>query len=202
MHGLRNTNVVCRRGALEPAALSDTFNPQIGSSLGFIGFARPAFGAIPPLAELQARWFALLQSGGLDLAPQADMQRSIEYWTNFRAHFFRAIKGRIDHLVDHTSFCDELAEQIGCKPTWREIRRKSRRFQKKFMAGPFVPAQFRLVGPHAKPEIARLVIENAPVMHPLPDRWNLYLRWRLSRRLGRLRGPEFAPKLELREGNS
>ena len=49
------------------------------------------------------------------------------------------------------------------------------------------------------PEIARAVIENAPIMHPLPDRLTLYLRWKLSRTLYRLRGPDFAPKLELRE---
>ena len=32
----------------------NTFNPEAGANLGFIGFLRPAFGAIPPLAELQA----------------------------------------------------------------------------------------------------------------------------------------------------
>lgn len=176
-----------------------TFHPEVGSTLGFIGFLRPAFGAIPPLAELQARWFALVQSERVALPPQADMRKSIDYWTHFHAQFFRAVKGRLAHLVEHTPFCDELAEQIGCKPTWRDIRRESRTFQRKFMVGPFVPAQYRLVGPHAKPEITRAVIENAPVMHPLPDRLVLYLRWKLSRALHRLRGPEFAPKLELRE---
>jgi len=174
-----------------------TFHTEIGSSLGFIGFVRPAFGAIPPLAELQARWFALIQSGRVALPSQAEMQRSIDDWRRFRAHFFRAVKGRLDHLVEYTPFCDELAERIGCKPAWSDIRRESRRFQRKFMAGPFVAAQYRLVGPHAKPEIARAVIESAPVVHPLPDRLYLHLRWKLSRMLCRLRGPEFAPKLEL-----
>ena len=184
--------------ASEPRFLH-TFHPEIGASLGFIGFLRPAFGAIPPLAELQARWFALIQSGQRVLPPRSEMQQSIDYWKNFRIHFFRAVKGRLDHLVEYTPFCDELAGRIGCKPTWRDIRRESRRFRRKFMVGPFVSAQYRLVGPHAKPEIARAVIENAPVMHPLPDRLTLYLRWMMSRALHRLRGPEYAPKLELRE---
>jgi len=175
-----------------------TFHPGIGPSLGFIGFLRPAFGAIPPIAELQARWFALLLSGRATLPTAAEMQRAIEEWGRFRVHFFRAVKGRLEHLVEHTPVCDALAEQIGCKPTWRDIRRESRRFQRKFMVGPFVPAQYRLVGPHARPEIARAVIEGAPIMHPLPDRLVLYLRWKLSRTLYRLRGAEFAPKLELR----
>ena len=184
--------------ASEPRFLH-TFHTEIGASLGFIGFLRPAFGAIPPLAELQARWFALIQSGQRMLPPRAEMRQSIDYWKNFRSHFFRAVKGRLDHLVEYTPFCDELAGRIGCKPTWRDIRRESRRFRRKFMVGPFVAAQYRLVGPHAKPEIARAVIENAPVMHPLPDRLTLYLRWMMSRALHRLRGPEYAPKLELRE---
>jgi len=176
-----------------------TVHPDVGPRLAFIGFLRPAFGAIPPISELQARWFALLQSGRAALPPPAEMRQSIDEWTRFRAHFFRAVKGRLEHLVEHTPVCDELAERIGCKPTWRDIRRESRLFQRKFMVGPFVPAQYRLVGPHARPEIARAVIESAPIMHPLPDRLTLHLRWKLSRLLHRLRGPEFAPKLELRE---
>jgi dimethylaniline monooxygenase (N-oxide forming) len=176
-----------------------TFHPEIGGSLGFIGFARPAFGAIPPIAELQARWFAQIQSGSLKLPGPAEMRQSIDYWTRFRAAYFRALKGGLDHLVEFTPFCDALAAQIGCKPTWRNVRSQSRRFQQKFMAGPFVAAQYRLRAPHAKPDIARAVIENMPIMHPLPDRLNLQLRWMLSRALHRLRGAEYAPKLELQE---
>ena len=55
----------------EPVAIQErylnTFSPILGASLAFIGFVRPAFGAIPPLAELQARWFALLLSGEVKL---------------------------------------------------------------------------------------------------------------------------------------
>jgi dimethylaniline monooxygenase (N-oxide forming) len=174
-----------------------TFHPEIGTSLGFIGFVRPAFGAIPPLAELQARWFAQMQCGHAVLPPKEEMQRSIDYWTNFRAHFFRAVKGRLDHLVEFTCFCDELASRIGCKPAWRDLRKESRAFRQRFIAGAFVAAQYRLVGPHAKPELAREIIENLSILHPWPDRWNLHLRWFLSRTLHKLCGPEFAPKLEI-----
>ncbi len=70
-----------------------TFNPAAGFSLGFIGFLRPAFGALPPLAELQARWFALVQSGRLPVPSETEMTQSIERWRNSRAHIFRAVRG-------------------------------------------------------------------------------------------------------------
>jgi dimethylaniline monooxygenase (N-oxide forming) len=174
-----------------------TFNPQAGANLGFIGFLRPAFGAIPPLAELQARWFALVQSGRLALPSAIEMRRTIEQSTRVRAHIFRAVRGRLDHLVDYTSFCDELASRIGCKPAWHDVRRESRRFRRRFVAGPFAAAQYRLVGPHANPECARAVIESLPLVHPWPYFLNLYLRWTLSRALHRLAGSAYAPKLEL-----
>jgi dimethylaniline monooxygenase (N-oxide forming) len=151
------------------------------------------------LAELQARWFALLQSGRLELPSHEQMQESIAQWTRFRAHIFRAVWGRLDYLVDHTPFCDELATRIGCKPTWQAVRQEGLPFRLRFFAAPFVAAQYRLVGPHAKPWITREVITSLPIMHPLPDLINLYLRWTLSRVLHRVLGPEFAPKLELRE---
>jgi len=176
-----------------------TFNPEVGASLGFIGFLRPAFGAIPPLAELQARWFTLLQSGQLVLPSQQEMQESIDQWSNFRAHMFRAVRGRLDYLVDHTPACDELATRIGCKPTRRAVWQEGLAFRLRFFASPFVAAQYRLVGPHAKPAIARAVIANLPIMHPLPDLINLYLRWMMSRTLHCIFGSEFSPKLELQE---
>jgi dimethylaniline monooxygenase (N-oxide forming) len=177
----------------------NTFNQEAGASLGFIGFVRPALGAIPPLAELQARWFALIQSGRLTLPDPVEMHRSIDQWTSMRAHIFRAVKGRLQHLVDFTPFCDELASRIGCKPNWRDIRQESRAFRRRFVAGPFVAAQYRLVGPHAKPEIARHTIENLPMVVPLPYFLNLHLRWALSRAIHRLLGPAYVPKLELEQ---
>jgi dimethylaniline monooxygenase (N-oxide forming) len=191
------TPLIDRRIAPDGPRFLNTFHPETGASLGFIGFLRPAFGAIPPLAELQARWFALLQSGKVSLPAPDQMHRSIEEARKFRAHFFRAVRGRLDYLVEFTPFCDALAEQVGCKPTWSDIRKQSPRFRKRFLEAAFVAAQYRLVGPHAKPEIARQVIESLPLMHPWPDRWNLHLRWTLSRVLHRLKGPGYAPKLEL-----
>jgi dimethylaniline monooxygenase (N-oxide forming) len=174
-----------------------TFAPSIGGSLAFIGFVRPAYGAIPPIAELQARWFALVVGDKAELPPATEMQKSIERLAGFRRHHFRAVPGRLDYLVDFTSLCDELASNVGCKPTREAIRRESRRFRLNFYAAPFVAAQYRQVGPHAKPWIAREVIEGLPVAHRVHELGAYYLRWTLSRALHRLLGPEYAPKLAL-----
>jgi hypothetical protein len=90
-----------------------------------------------------------------------------------------------------------LAEQVGCKPRRDDLERESRPFRLRFYAGPFVAAQYRLVGPGAKPELARRTIEALPVAHPWPELVNSWLRWRLSRILHRLLGPEYAPMLRL-----
>jgi dimethylaniline monooxygenase (N-oxide forming) len=174
-----------------------TFNPEIGASLGFIGFARPAFGAIPPLAELQARWFALVAAGRSSLPSREMMEASVAQWAARRHHVFSAKEDRLSHLVDHTEYCDALAEQVGCKPRRPDLAKESRRLRKRFLAGPFVTAQYRLVGPGAKPELARSILENLPLAHPWPDRTNLWLRWNLCRFLAWLLGPAYAPKLHI-----
>jgi hypothetical protein len=58
-----------------------------------------------------------------------------------------------------------------------------------------VAAQYRLVGPNAKPGLARSIVEALPIAHPWPDRLNLFMRWQMCRALHRILGPEFAPKL-------
>lgn len=175
-----------------------TFAPSVGPSLGLIGLVRPAFGAIPPLAELQARWFALAVGGDVPLPPEQEMRASIEARRAFRDHYFRALpRDRPAELVDFTSTCDELARHIGCKPTRAVLARESRRLRRRFDTGPFVAAQYRLVGPGAKPELARQVIAELPSAYPRHELAAFYLRRSLSRILHRALGPQYAPKLEL-----
>ena len=176
----------------------NTFNPDVGAGLGFIGFVRPAFGAIPPLAELQARWFARLLSRELELPSAEEMKQSVETSEEKRHHVFSAKDDRLTHLVDHTEFCDLLADQAGCKPRLEDLEKESRAFRKRFWSGPFIAAQYRLAGPGAKPELARQIVESMPLAHPWPQRFHLYLRWSVCRILHRLLGPEYAPKLSVR----
>ena len=54
------------------------FDPALGPSVAFVGYARPAHGAIPPLAELQARLFAQVVSGNVALPPEEEMRAAID----------------------------------------------------------------------------------------------------------------------------
>lgn len=126
------------------------------------------------------------------------MEGAIDRLARFRRSHFRAVRERLDYLVDFTSFSDELAEQVGCKPTREALRRESARFRRRFVVAPFVAAQYRLVGPHAKPSIAREVIPKLPVAYPRRELATFRLRWQLSRVLHRVLGQRFAPKLVVR----
>jgi dimethylaniline monooxygenase (N-oxide forming) len=177
------------------ARYQHAFVPDVGASLAFIGFVRPAFGAIPPVAELQARLFARVLGGHTSLPAETEMRAWIDHETAHRAHVFRPVRGRLNHLVDFTSTCDELASLVGCKPTRAALAKESRRFRLRFYGSPFVAAQYRMVGPHAAPAIARQVIEGLPIASTADALASYYMRWRLTRVLARLFGPEFAPNL-------
>ena len=54
------------------------FSPRWRERMAFIGFARPGFGAIPPISELQARYWALLVAGKRVLPPHDTMIMTME----------------------------------------------------------------------------------------------------------------------------
>lgn len=144
------------------------FDPSHGRRLAFIGFARPAIGAIPPLAEMQARWFALVCSGARDLPPPAVMHRAIAADREATRRRFGALAERLPTLVDYTPYLDDLALEIGCKPDLLALAAREPRLAWWLFVRPFVGAQFRLDGPHAAPDAARLALDRArPVTSPV-----------------------------------
>lgn len=140
------------------------FSPDLGASVGFIGFARPAIGAIPPLAEMQARLFAQVASGRLSLPNQADMNRAVDAQIEQQGKQFDLNRERMPYLVDYTAYMDEMAAVIGCKPTAKDIRGDLRLLYK-FYCAHFMPAQYRLVGPGARPRAAQAQIKKQVVAY-------------------------------------
>lgn len=142
-----------------------TFIPHIGSSLAFIGFARPSIGAIPPIAELQARYAALVMAEQRHLPPQREMMEIVDFDRvnhNFSQDIARPT------LVNWIQFMDQVADLIGCRPDPYYLF-KDPKFMWAVMTGPMVDAQYRISGPGKNPELARDTIMRLPRGMPLVD---------------------------------
>lgn len=137
------------------------FHHDYDKSLAFIGFARPHQGGIPSLSEMQSRYFAQLCSDKMELPNLADRiqqtQKDRLYWEN-EYH----ITPHISSLVNYNTYIDSLAELVGCKPKIPSFF-KDRNWYLKMWFGTQFSAQYRLEGPHAKPEEARKFLESFPI---------------------------------------
>ena len=135
-------------------------HPLTGDSLVFIGFVRPSFGAVPPLAEMQARWFALLCSGKCQLPDRITMTQRIAIYVRYITRLFTLFRTeRITTLTDFLSFSDDLAREISCRPKlgWTTLLSDPYLWLR-CMIGPISNAQYRLHGPHANAKQARQIL--------------------------------------------
>ena len=119
----------------------------------FIGLARPAIGAIPPISEMQARLFALVLSGKCALPKGQDMEAKIQRDAKKHRDYLAVVTDRITGLVDFTSYMDELADLIGCKPKWKDLIKTPTVLYRVYF-NPFMACQYRLCGPHQKRDLA------------------------------------------------
>ncbi|KAI0116711.1 FAD/NAD(P)-binding domain-containing protein [Daldinia grandis] len=122
-------------------------------SVGFIGFVRPGYGAIPPLAELQAQlWLLNL------MVPErtANLRDDDDHHFRLRS----AKDSRINYGVDHETYAYQLALDIGSAPTfWDAVRAgwSASRYQSNlwyripiiWAAGAQLNPKFRLKGPYS-----------------------------------------------------
>ncbi|KAH8677572.1 dimethylaniline monooxygenase [Xylariales sp. PMI_506] len=138
-------------------------------SVGFIGFVRPSFGAIPPLAELQAQLWVLrlLQAkyshdGSVSSyikskmrSPNAVRGYEMDYAIHARAghDLFTERRG-----VDHESYAYQLALDMGAAPTFTFIYRLGFRVLWTWAMGTNFNPKFRLTGPWQDPEPALAVM--------------------------------------------
>ena len=127
------------------------FAPDLGASMAFVGFARPAIGAIPVIAEMQARWVARVMSGHASLPAPVEMHRRIEMAdAATRAAFPKDVE-QLPYLVRHAEYLDALAREIGCMPDVRDLR-TTPGLLRAFYTAPFTALQYRIVGPNALPD--------------------------------------------------
>jgi hypothetical protein len=137
------------------------FTSAYRETLAFLGFVRPPLGAIPPIAEMQARWLAQILSGHLRLPSKDQMDADTERQISKRNIYFHKVFNRLPHLVDFTTYMDDLAEQIGCKPSFFNLMFRPRVLYKVYTSA-FSSVQFRLRGPHAQREMAERVLLHSP----------------------------------------
>ncbi|CAF0939665.1 unnamed protein product [Didymodactylos carnosus] len=139
------------------------FHPDIeNGELIWIGFTRPCFGAIPPLAELQARWFALLCSNKLKLPNREIQLNQIEKYVKYLKWQLTSYRTeRITSLTDFLLYSDDISRIINCRPNFIKIFFTDLKLWLKLMCGPLMNAHYRLTGPHSKRKQARNIILKA-----------------------------------------
>jgi len=113
-------------------------------SLAFVGFARPIFGSIPGLAELQGRYTAKVFSGACRLPGPAERRATIDRDARFWNRHFRHTSLRIAGLVDHFIYSDQLAGLIGCRPNFWALFVSSPRRWWQVITAPWNGCQFWL----------------------------------------------------------
>jgi dimethylaniline monooxygenase (N-oxide forming) len=133
------------------------------TEVGFFGFARPAFGSIPPTVEMQSRFFIAHLDGNIETPTINQMTDVINSDTSQWNMRFGYDSKRIKGLVDFQVYVDSLAEMIGCMPNLLELFFTKPYIWYKIMFGPFTMHQFRIYGPNSNPDRAYHVYSRQPV---------------------------------------
>ena len=91
--------------------------PDVGSTLAFIGFVQPASGGIITMSETQARWFVQVCKGKCRLPSQPSMEATIASEQAYVARRYAASKR---HTIqrDPLTYNDDLAARFGAKPSF------------------------------------------------------------------------------------
>lgn len=126
--------------------------PEHGGRLAFMGFVRPYTGGIPIVAEMQARYFALLCSGKHTLP--ADVEERIAREKKWEDEMVALSPTHPETIPSQSMFIDGIAREIGCLMPLSQLLREPRLLVRHWFF-PFNQACYRLVGPHADPENAR-----------------------------------------------
>jgi hypothetical protein len=136
------------------------FHPGHGGRLAFIGFVRPYTGGIPIIAEMQARYFALLCSGKHRLPD--DLEQRIQREKQWEDEQVSLSLRHPETIPSQCLFLDGIAREIGCLPTLSTLV-LSPRLLIRLWFYPFNQACYRLTGPHSDPKAAaEEILRDAP----------------------------------------
>ena len=124
-------------------------------TIGFIGFIRPGFGAIPPLAEMQAMLFATHLLGRISKPLLKD-----DEW------HYRVIhppSARVTYGVEHDSYAYQLAKDLDQAASFTDVFKlafstpRGWRLPYIWAGGASFTPKFRLVGPWRDPQAGSIL---------------------------------------------
>lgn len=139
------------------------FHPYLKDELALIGFIRPHQGGIPLMAELQARYYALVLSGKRILPDDMEelAQKDKKKWEN---EYYET--PHVFGLVNGARYNEKIADLIGCRfPMPSPVFAFNEFYVYWFHH--IWPCQFRIVGP-GKRESAKSKWILAPSIHQHP----------------------------------
>ncbi|XP_023235954.1 dimethylaniline monooxygenase [N-oxide-forming] 5-like [Centruroides sculpturatus] len=126
-------------------------------NLGIIGLIQ-IVGGFFPISEIQARWYARVLAGEVDLPSTQDMYYDIKHKSEMMdKRYFDGPRHTIQ--VDYVDYLDEMSSMIGAKPDiFKMFFFDFPLFWACFM-GPNLPYQYRLQGPHAWKDARRAILD-------------------------------------------
>lgn len=139
------------RDQLQPLLLHhQMFHPDL-PGLAFVGYYR---GPYFPVMELQGRWAAQIIAGEIPPPSLAEMRAGVEIERVIRN---RRPRPQFPH-GDYVRLADGFAREFGAYPEGADVADMASRL----VQGPMIAANFRLVGPNAKPQLARAIMLSTP----------------------------------------
>lgn len=150
------------------------FVPKWGTRIAWMGFARPAFGSLPPVSEMQSRYYAMALSGQLTPPSKTEMEADIVADLAEQQKRFPWDYARLPGLVDMMTYNDDLAKRMGVMPKlWKLFFFRPRLWFHAFFSS-ISGQQYRLFGP-GKKAIAEETLMKMPVGDALENSITLSL---------------------------
>ena len=125
-------------------SLYELIFPVNVDNIAFVGTARPVFGSIPSLAELQARRIAQVFSNRASLPSRTKMNKWLNYYWKKHQQIY-PFEGRITQLVNQFEYSDFLADRLNVKPhLWKLFLSQPSKWLKIYFQSPWTPFVYRL----------------------------------------------------------
>jgi len=142
-------------------------DPETGTGIMFMGFARPAFGAVPPIAENQSRLITRIISGEHEVPAREEMEATIAKDKANYARRFSRDADRLGTLVDFMLYNDDLARVMKVGPPMWDIFWAEPSLWWKMHRTALTNHQYRISGQGNDPERALKIIKCFPKGPPV-----------------------------------